>query len=91
MRIGCDGSRETLHTRKLIGAEQIDCHRCGVEETRKHILENCEIYSRYRRKLERGINGTQEFAQITQGMSLTEICLYKSDLQRRMRHLGKES
>ena len=56
MRIGCDGSRETLHIRKLIDDQQINCHRCGVEETRKHIIENCEIYSRYRRKLERGIN-----------------------------------
>ena len=61
MRIGCDGSRETLRIRKLIGEEQKNCHRCGVEETRKHIIENCEIYNRYRRKLERGINRTQEY------------------------------
>ena len=80
MRIGCDGSRETLHIRKLIEEQQLNCHRCGVEETRAHILENCEIYNRHRRKLVRTITGTREFAEITQNMSLTEICLYKSEL-----------
>ena len=29
LRIGCDGSRETLHIRKLIGDQQTNCHRCG--------------------------------------------------------------
>ena len=45
MRIGCDGSRETLLIRKLIQPTQINCHRCGIPETRLHILQDCEIYS----------------------------------------------
>ena len=51
MRIGCDGSRDTLYTRKLISEENINCHRCGVIETRQHILENCDIYNASRRKM----------------------------------------
>ena len=34
MRIGCDGSRETLLIRKLIQPAQVNCQRCGVPETR---------------------------------------------------------
>ena len=44
MRIGCDGSRETLMIRKLIQPENVNCHRCGTPETRQHIIEECIIY-----------------------------------------------
>ena len=56
LRIGCDGSRETLYTRKLIQAQEANCHRCGTEETRQHILERCEIYNRHRNKMIREIS-----------------------------------
>ena len=39
MRIGCDGSRETLFIRNLITDEQLYCHCCGIIESRKHIFE----------------------------------------------------
>ena len=39
MRIGCDGSRETLHLSKLITRDQTLCHWCGIMETRLHIVE----------------------------------------------------
>ena len=65
MRIGCDGSRDTLHTRKLIDVEQVNCHRCGVSETLQHIIESCDIYNAHRRKLIREINRSQEFILIT--------------------------
>ena len=51
MRIGCDGSRETLFTRKLITSEELRCHCCGIIETRKHIIEECELYRYTRRRL----------------------------------------
>ena len=61
MRVGCDGSRDTLHTRKLITEENINCHRCGVIETRQHILESCDIYNAPRRKMQRDISRDQDF------------------------------
>ena len=90
MRTGCDGSRETLLIRKLIGNEQLNCIRCGVTESRRHILEDCEIYGRHRMKLVRGIERTREFQETTQGMNLTEICLYQSAFQRKMKKLTKD-
>ena len=44
MRIGCDGSRETLYTRKLITQERTRCHFCGMIESRRHLLEQCDLY-----------------------------------------------
>ena len=61
LRIGCDGSRETLLIRKLIPPTELNCHRCGVPETRQHIIQDCEIYTQHRTKLVRELNRTEEF------------------------------
>ena len=61
MRIGCDGSRDTLLTRKLIQEDEINCHWCGTPENRKHIIEECEIYNQPRNKLRRQINSQEQF------------------------------
>ena len=52
LRIGCDGSRETLFIRKLITDDQLNCHWCGTIERVQHILEDCELYRHPRRKLQ---------------------------------------
>ena len=49
LRIGCDGSRETLFIRKLIPTEELLCHQCEVIESRQHILEDCDLYRHARR------------------------------------------
>ena len=51
LRIGCDGSRETLFIRKLIPTEELLCHQCGIIESRQHILEECELYHNARRQI----------------------------------------
>ena len=61
LRIGCDGSRETLFIRKLITDEELTCHWCGTIETRKHILEDCELYRHSRRRLQTQINNNEKF------------------------------
>ena len=65
LRIGCDGSRETIFIRKLITDEELTCHWCGTIETRKHILEDCELYRHSRRRLQTQINNNEEFAMIS--------------------------
>ena len=56
MGIGCNESKETLYTRKLIQEEELNCHWCGTPETRKHIIMECEIYNSHRNNLMRKIN-----------------------------------
>ena len=56
MRVGCDGSRETLHLRKLITQEQTLCHWCGIMESRLHIIEQCDLYQHHRRALVTKLN-----------------------------------
>ena len=59
MRNGKDGSRDTLLIRKLIQEDQLNCHWCGIPESRKHIIEECELYNQPRNKLRRQINSEQ--------------------------------
>ena len=65
LRIGCDGSRETLYIRKLITDEELTCHWSDTIETRKHILEDCELYRHARRRLQAQINNNEKFGMIT--------------------------
>ena len=61
LRIGCDGSRETLFIRKLITDEELTCHWCGTIETRKHIIEDCKLYRHSRRRLKAHIESNEKF------------------------------
>ena len=79
LRIGCDGSRETLFIRKLITDEELTCHWCGTIETRKHILEDCELYRHSRRRLQTQIDNKETFTMISNQLSLMHICLYSSE------------
>ena len=79
MRIGCDGSRETLLIRNLIRDDQINCHWCGTIESRKHIIEECELYDHSRRKLQAQIENEEKFHEIANQLTLLQICLYASE------------
>ena len=76
LRIGCDGSRETLLIRKLILPTELNCHRCGIPETRQHIIQKCGIYNQHRTKLVRELNRTEEFRKTTEELELWQVCLY---------------
>ena len=79
MRIGCDGSRETLFIRKLITTEELSCHWCGTVETRKHIIEECELYNHGRNKIKRQIETDEAFKEAASNLELMQICLYASE------------
>ena len=76
LRIGCDGSRETLSIRNLITDDELPCHWCGTVETRKHIIEECELYRHSRRRLKAYIENDDKFTKISNQLSLLHICLY---------------
>ena len=82
LRIGCDGSRETLLIRKLIITTELNCHRCGTPETRQHIIQECGIYNQLRTKLVRELNRTEEFRKTTEELELWQVCLYSTEFQR---------
>ena len=79
MRIGCDGSRETLEIRKLLMEGELNvCHHCGVVETRQHILTECGLYARARNSFIANIQRDIQFREALDIFGLLNIVLYGS-------------
>ena len=91
MRIGCDGSRETLYMRKLITQERIRCHICGMIESRRHLLEQCDLYQHHRRTLITKLNAIPDMRAFLQEHSIIEVCLYSSRFQQHLNKLEIET
>ena len=70
MRIGCDGSRETLFIRNLIRDDQLNCHWCGIIESRKHIIEECKLYNHPRNRLKSYLVNDGKFKEIAENLTL---------------------